>query len=234
MAKDEFFEEKAQEAPKEEAPETEAPEKIKVGDDEYSQDELDRLISLGKIGVEAEEKYKTKIDRVWPEYTKSRQELKELKESMEKAEIEKVEKTGEPLTDEQMKKQVQAEARKHGLLTREDATQFVTDLLKGRDLLEDVGLAVGEAQEKYGIKTDKESLLEHMRETGIRNPEKALKDMFEEQIDKWKEKELGKKKGSGLVTEKTSTAGGKTPKETKPTKETLSKHISEALYSKGE
>src|ERR1700756_2913716 len=46
------------------------PQTFKLGEKEYSQDDLSRLVGLGEIAAEAEEKYKTKIDRVWPEFTK--------------------------------------------------------------------------------------------------------------------------------------------------------------------
>lgn len=228
---------KVQETSEEEVPETKAPEKIKVGENEYSQDELDKLVSLGKIGIEAEEKYQTKIDKVWPEFTKSRQEIKDLKEKMadvEKAETKAKEEAGEPLSETELRVKAREEAKKLGLMLDDDFDKMYAQRRQAEKLIEDTDLAVGEASEKYGIKTDTESLLKHMQETGIRNPEKALKDMFEEQIDKWKEKELGKKKGSGLVTETASTAGSKKPKEIKTTKGTLSKHIREALYSRGE
>ena len=80
--KDEFLEkedveENPEETTEEPAAEKEA-EKVKLGEEEYTKEELDRFVKLGKIGVEAEEKFDTKIDKVWPEFTKTRQELKEL------------------------------------------------------------------------------------------------------------------------------------------------------------
>jgi len=237
MTDDKFFEGKKEDALDAEVEETseDVPEKIKIGDDEYSQEELDKLVSLGKIGVEAEEKYKTKIDRVWPEFTKSRQEIKDLQSKMadmEKVEVRAKEDAGEPLSDEELRIKAREEAKKLGLMLDDDFDEMYAKRRGAEKLIEDADLAVENANEKYGVKTDTEALLKHMQETGIRKPDIAIKDMFEEQIDKWKEQELNKKKGSGLVTETASTAGSKTPKEAKTTKGTLSKHIREALYSK--
>jgi len=237
MTDDKFFEGKKEDALDAEVEEVseDAPEKIKIGDDEYSQEELDKLVSLGKIGVEAEEKYKTKIDRVWPEFTKSRQEIKDLQSKMadmEKVEVRAKEDAGEPLGDEELRIKAREEAKKLGLMLDDDFDEMYAKRRGAEKLIEDADLAVENANEKYGVKTDTEALLKHMQETGIRKPDIAIKDMFEEQIDKWKEQELNKKKGSGLVTETASTAGSKTPKEAKTTKGTLSKHIREALYSK--
>ena len=66
MADTDFFdkpEEKVDE-PKEEEKQEEA--KVKVGEKEYTQDELSKLVGLGEIGAEAEEKFNVKLDKVWP------------------------------------------------------------------------------------------------------------------------------------------------------------------------
>ena len=50
-----------------------------------------------------------------------------------------------------------------------------------------------------------------MDETGIKSPEKAYKDMFETELDQWKEKQLRKITPNGIRTESSSTAGSKEP-----------------------
>jgi len=70
-----FFEDKKDEVEEteeqvEEQAEEVVEEKITLGENEYSQDELKELVNLGKIGKEAEEKYNTSIDKVWPEYSR--------------------------------------------------------------------------------------------------------------------------------------------------------------------
>jgi len=235
--KDEFFDKKdvADESQETEDVKTEeVPEKIKVGDSEYTPEELDRLVTLGKIGVEAESKFDTKIDSVWPKFQKTINEKKELETKLaeiEKAKTEAKQEAGQELSEEETRKLAREQAKKLGILLDEDFDAKYVQRREAEKLLEDTNLAVENASEKYNIKTTPESLLKHMQETGIKNPDKALKDMFEEQIDKWKEKELSKKKGSGLVTEESSVAGSKTPTETKTTKGNLAKHIREALYS---
>ena len=64
--KDEFL--KEEEIPQEKT--AQEIEKVKIGEQEYTQEELDRYVKLGKLAQEAEDKYNTKLDRVWPEYTK--------------------------------------------------------------------------------------------------------------------------------------------------------------------
>jgi len=75
-----------------------------------------------------------------------------------------------------------------------------------------------------------DDVLKHMDENGFRKPEKALKDMFEPQIDKWKEEQLAKIRPGGMFTQDTSTAGGKTAPERKPiTKDKLGEAIRNSL-----
>jgi len=48
----------------EEKEEEKEPETLMIGDEEYKQEDLQRLVGLGKIGQEAEEKYNVKLDKV--------------------------------------------------------------------------------------------------------------------------------------------------------------------------
>jgi len=241
--KDEFLEDEDVEGKVEEKTEgevegEEVSEKIKVGEEEYTQEELNRLVKLGKIGVEAEEKYDTKIDRIWPEFTTKSQKLKELEKRVEAKEVEEVKAKGEELTPEDQTKIARAEAKKLGIVLDEDLQDFFDkrySLLRTaeqlRDDSEDIAL---DGFEKYGIKTTGKELLEYMQERGIRNPDDAFELKFKPQIKKWEEEQLAKQKGAGLVTEESSTAGAKEPTETKATRETLKEHIAEALKGGGE
>ena len=225
-----------QETESEESAETEAPEKIKVGEEEYTPEQLDRLVKLGKIGVEAEEKWNTPIEKVYPEFTKKSQELKEIKEKSTQdadAEIKRRQAAGETLDADAQAKVIREELSKHNVVFKDDLEKTITDLYARNraaerltETSEDVAL---EASKTYGINTTSKEILEHMVETGIRDPEKAFKDKFEKQLDTWKEKELGKKKGTEFVTEEASTAGGKKPPEVKITRDNLQEHLKEAL-----
>jgi hypothetical protein len=226
------------EPPQEEVVEEVAePEKIKVGEEEFTQEELSSLVGLGKLGREMEEKYNTKIDRVWPEYTKTTQELKALKEEKERLEAERVSQkanTGAELTDEEVAKQAREQARKIGLALSEDVetkvSQKVMEVLAARDLLNDCKDFEGELNGKDGRPAFKtQEVLKHMDETGIKNPEKAYKDLYEKELDAWKEQQIKKAKPSGLVTEGASAAGGKEPREVKPTAENLDQLVRDAL-----
>ena len=187
MADKDFFDKDVAEENQEEtegkAQEKETEEKIKVGDDEFSKDELRELVGLGKIGKEAEEKYQTKIDKVWPEFTKKSQKLKELEEQISKREEEETRTKvteGRELSADEQRKIAREEAKKLGILLDDDFDNMYAQRRAAERLTEDTDDVVSDAVDKYGIKTSTKELLEHMAETGIRNPERALKDKFED------------------------------------------------------
>src|SRR3990167_2990495 len=83
MADNDFL--KEPETP-EEPEKQEEPEKIKIGEREFTQEELNRRIGLSDVAIESEEKYDRPISKYWPEYTKSQQRIKELEEKLQSAE----------------------------------------------------------------------------------------------------------------------------------------------------
>src|SRR3990167_1493761 len=143
-------------------------DKIKVGEEEYTQEELSKLVGLGKIGVEAEEKYNTKIDKIWPEFTKKTQAekdyLTEIEELKAKQPKEKVE-MGD-LTPEQIE---EAKAQLEKLLGGKPMTQTEFDSLylqrrNAERLLEDTNSVIEEAKADGLPNTNVEDLLKHMEE----------------------------------------------------------------------
>ena len=214
---DDFFkkeEEKVEDKPQE----ITEPEKVKVGEKEYTQEELSRLVGLGELGAELETKWNTRLDRLYPEYTeatKERAELRKFKEEQEAKLTEEKAKKGEELTPEEIKKQALAEAEGLGLVHSGNINNFIAQFLSARDLLDDAETVLESAKGEGKPQTSVEDLLAYMDQTGIKSPEKAYKDKYEKELDTWKEEQLAKVKANGMQTIDTSTAGGKQP-ETPP------------------
>jgi len=190
-------------------------DKIKVGETEYSQAELDKLVNLGKIGAEAEEKYKTKIDRVWPEYTKATQKIQDLETRLAEREQAKTEQkvaTNQPLDPEETKQIARKQGRELGIMFQEDFDNLYVQRRSAEKLLEDTNSVVTDSKALGKPQTTVEALLTHMQETGIKNPTLAYKSMYEPELDKWKEEQTKKARPSGLTTIDSSTAGAKEPK----------------------
>jgi len=224
---DEFF--------KETTETTETPvEKIKLGDKEYTQSELQDLVGIGEKTREIETNLNTKIDRVYPEYTKATQKNREYEAKIKDYET----KTATPQLDEESIRQAKEAAKKIGIVTDDGIAEFVSKNFRQmymqeraaekllddcRDFEKDMDGTDGRPKFKT------EEILQYMQETGIRNPEKAYKDKYEKEVDSWKEGKLGQARKSGMVTETGSTAGGKEPTKVPVTRDNLDQLIKEAL-----
>jgi len=216
-------------------------EKVKVGGDEYTQEELDSLVKLGKVGREAEEKYNTKIDKVWPEFTKKSQALKEAEEklkSIDKPEAPQTQEPAAPETDEQkVAADILAQAEKLGIATNkgveELVAQKVVQHLQAKDMLDDCKKLEGELDGEDGKpKFSTEEVLKYMDESGIKNPRDAYDIKYKEEVAEWERNKLEKAKKKGVDTIEASSAGSKTPKPVKVNKGNLESLVRAGL--KGE
>lgn len=231
---DEFFTEDNQQI-QQDVQETGAEEtKIKLGDREYSQDELSQLVGVAEKVSSLEKQYNTKLDKVWPEFGRSQNENRTLKEQLERVQAQA---RGNQDLDPDTARQALEQARKLGLVTKEDFKQFMTENFRDLyrveretdSLLGDLDGLEREIDGKDGRpKFDKIAVLEHMRENGFKSPMKAYKDMYEEQLDQWKAQKLSAK-APGVYTTTQSTQGSKQPQDVKITKNNLNDMVNAAL-----
>ena len=210
-------------------------ENIKVGDKEYSQAELQRLVGLGEIGAEAESKYKTRIDRVWPQFqslvnekraldtkfteteaakTQLETRLRDLETRQQTQQTQNGQQTYQApqLTAEQIKSEAIKQAKELGIPMSDDVRRITMEVMQGQQLINDTSSVIDNMVDDGLPNTTVEDILQHMQTTGIRNPEKAYKDMFEkEYVANQVEKLQQIKRKPGLDTVSTSTAGSKLP-----------------------
>lgn len=234
-----FFKGKEKEEKQEE--EEQAPEQIEIGGEKYNQDELNELVSLGKLGREAEQKFNTKLDRVWPEYTKGQQKVKDLESKIDELQQKFNERPAAPqdLTPETVQ-QAREAARKLGIVTEDQFDQYLDQRFRTRylqerqaeKLLDECDTLEKEWDGKDGRPAfNKEKILNHMVETGIKQPKKAYKDMFEKELDAWKERQLQNIKPATYATQESAPAD-KMPRESKITDDNLRAALEETLYRK--
>lgn len=209
-------------------------ETFKLGEKEYSQEELQRLVGLGELATEIETKQNTKLDRVFPEYTKATQKLSEYEKRVQELEA----KANQPIQPVQpiQSAELTAEQREIARKQIEDLgfgqnafRQIVREELAAKELLGDIDGLLESAQADGKPSTTSQELLQHMAETGIKNPAKAYKDMFEDELDALKEKKLAEIKPQGMVTTNGSQAGSKQPTPVKITKANLQSLVHSAL-----
>jgi len=216
---------------------------IKLGDQEYSPDELEKLVNLGKIGLEVEEKYNTKIDRVYPEFTKKTQLLKEYEEKFAAIEEERS-RPKLPENEQQAIEEARTAARKLGLVLNDDfETKSQENLNKGfrelylrersaERLLEETSKLESEINGSDGRpKFKTEEVLEFMQENpGFKKPIDAYEAKYKAQTDEWRANQIVKAK-RGIVTNNDNLGVDKQPADVKITSENLDAMIRESLNS---
>lgn len=219
------------------------PEKIKLGEVEYSMDELQGLVADGQFKREVETKQNTKLDKVMSKMVELTNEKKTWEQ--ERAELEdlrKLKEAAKPATnelDEATIAKAREEARtKLGLFAKEDVENFLRQefpkmYVQQRETDKFFETTAKLEKELDGTdgrpKFDQEEILEHMKTTGIRDPYKAYKDKNEDALDKWKSEQLGRSKRDGLLSDSSSNAGGKQPPEVRPTRDNLKQLFAEAI-----
>jgi len=204
----------------------EPPSSVKVGEKEYTQDELSQLVGLGESAREYETKWNRKIGEFYPDYTRKSQRLAELEkadedrsrleeEEKQKALNEKAKGGTDNLSPEEVRQVALKQARELGIVTTDvfdtRVKKAIADAFAGSKLIDDVSAVLSGAEEKGQPKSTVEDLLRYMDETGVKNPEKAYKLKFEDELDKWKEDKLKGIKPRGMETQIGSTAGSKAP-----------------------
>lgn len=220
-----FFKEKKETMEEQQQEQVEV-EKVKVGEDEYTQEELSQLVGLGKIGQEAEEKFNVSLDKVWPNHQRTINEKKELEEKVrvfEEAQAKAEEEQNQEFTPELREK---ARKQLNELLgdepvTKKSLDEYYLSRRNGEKLIDQTQEYISKAEADGLPKTNVEDLLKFMDEQGIRNPEFAYKMKFEKEIESIKEAKLSAIKKPGIVTNQTSNAGSKQPEPVKITRDNL-------------
>ncbi len=226
---DDFFEETKDEKVEETQ---EEPEKVKLGEKEYTQDELSKLVGLGEVAREYEEKWNRPIKDMHKSYTQTTQKLSELEQELEQAKTKQLDtkaQAGEELSPDELKARARAEAKDLGLISIDDVNQYIDARLEARDILQDTEAVVSQAKDDYGISTSVEDIIGHMQETGIRNPQKAFKDLYESEIDKSKEAKIESIKKPGMVTDSTASSG-KAPARVQPNDQNIDQLVEQAMF----
>lgn len=211
-------------------------QKIKLGEEEFSQDQLQKYVSLGKLAEEAETKYNTKIDRVWPEYSRAQNELKQLREEKQTWETKAKPELDED--QEQVVRRAKDNAKKIGIVTDENFDELMDKKFQERyqsqrsaeKLLDNMKDLEKNIDGKDGRpKFELQDVIGFMQEKGVSDPELAYKWKYEKELDAWKEEQFSKTRKGGYTTLSSSTAGAKMPPSVKVTRDNLNQLVAEAM-----
>lgn len=218
---------------------------IKLGDQEFTTDELEELVGKARSVGEFEEKQGQPWDEVVKSWGKRGERIGELKskleeyeksrEEEEKAQTRQKLEQGQELSPEEQAKVIREELQKHlnelGYVRKEEAQDLFRGLREGEKLLSRTKKIIRTMKDEGYPEVGEEDLLKYMADpANPKDPEKAYKLMFEEEIEKVKEGKIQSMKKKGMTTQESSTAGdNKRPKEKKITDENLDKILSEHL-----
>jgi len=228
---DKFFQDSSQDV----SQQTEEEQKIKIGERELSLEDAQRLLDAGQ---KAEDFAKAHggFEKVVTEFGKRADKIGRLESQLEEIQRKSQEQT-QPIqtgwTEEN--KQVARTQLKELLggepMTQTQLEQWYADRRGGERLVEECTTYEAEIDGSDGRpKFNTDVILEHMKQTGIRNPFKAYKDKYEDDLDKWKDTEIAKSKKTGMFTAQPTGGLNKQPKmEVPKTEAQLNAAISEII-----
>ena len=229
---DKFFEETNQE---EQTDNQENIEKIKLGEKEYTQSELQEMVGIAEQTREIEKTLNTKIDKVYPAFTKTSQEKAALEARIRDME----EKAKIPSNlDENQVKQAREAAKNIGLVTKDDFAQYMQEHFRtqyqqerqAERLLDECKGLEKEMDGSNGLpKFKTEEALRWMADNGGKSPRQAYNIMYEKERSEFQQRELGKAKRPGLVTETETNVGGKEPSPVKVNRDNIDALMEQAL-----
>jgi hypothetical protein len=239
----------------EDSEETQEPEKVKVGETEFSSDELQELIGAGKKLKEIEEKQGQPVDEILTSWGKRGELLgkyksltgtKSVSELEERLAKEKELKDNPPTEDqksqEELERQVRAELEKYGVVTEDKLSKMgvltkeeYENIEAGKRMLRDVKKVIREAKDDGKPETTPEELLKFMRDpANPKDPRNAYDIMFKKQLEDWKQGRIEQVKKPAMATITQSTAGAKQPEFKVPSnKEDLRKSLTAVLNGEG-
>ena len=216
------------------------PTKIKVGESEFTTDELQGFVESGKKLKDIETKQGQPVEKILESWGKRGERLGEWKkatgaekpEEFLKVKEAELNKPQEEVDKEKVKQQIIAEAKEVGLITKDEAVEMMKQVYQenrsGEKMFSSVNKVLKKAEADGKPICTAEELLEFMANPdNPKDPEKAYKLKYEKEIDEWKVEQLNKMKKPGIVTETKTTAGGKEFTAKAPTSENLTDVLKE-------
>lgn len=201
----------------------EAPSNIVINGQEYAPEDAQSLIELGSKTRDLEKQWNTPVDKVWPAYGESRNQLKSMEMELSKARAEVAQfqaKQQQGVETPADVTQAREAARKLGLTLNEDLekggyvkkeqldeyfTQKEQERQSLQQLLDNADKLAKEIDGTDGRpKFNKKAVIAYANAYNYTDLMSAYEDMHSEQLKPWKETQLAKNKSAGLKTLKPS------------------------------
>ncbi len=181
------------------------PETFTIGDKQYTQEELNNLVSLGEKAAIIE-KDNGGLDKVMTDWGRTRAELGDLRKKV--AEFESRDQATRAqagqLTRDEILAKIQEEASSVGLVTAKNAPEIIEQIVESNELKRYTDDLVDELAD-MNIEADRDVVIRFMDAADISDPQEAIEKLYGPQIKMWQEQELAKGKPDDWAT---NTVGG--------------------------
>jgi hypothetical protein len=158
--------------------ETSTEGKYRIGDEEYTADELLQLLEKGKLAKRVETEQRVDISQLYPEFTRRSQLLKNkdaLREYYKESFRDELAKPDSNVSEEQRKVEAEIEAaRRLGFITKKDLEEFKSEITQETTAAveeRELSKSVDKATVKHGV--DRRELLEFMFALKLDDPDSA-------------------------------------------------------------
>lgn len=161
---------------------------FKIGEKEFSLEEIQGLIADGEQKREYESKYNTTFDNAWSAYGRGQNKIKELEEELSKVKEVKPTDTEEIDLDQEFKKR--------GYLTREETEKLFEEKQQYQQTIMSIANQFVSLEKEFNgadgrPKFDKQEILTYMEEhPGLLDPKQAYEMKNLDALASWKAKKL--------------------------------------------
>lgn len=224
----------------------EIPSTISINGVDYDPTDVQSLIDLGSKTRDLEKQWNTPVDTVWPEFGKSREELKTTQQQLADAQTKlqtyeaKKDAGTETAADTQMARKAAKELGiildedldSRGYIKKDELDSYLDQRIAYRDEAKKV-LDNAYSLEKEIDGSDgrpafsAKAVLAYGSSYGIPDLKAAYEDMYKSQLDAWKTKQVTNQRSKGIDT--LSPGGAKAPTLTKVTDDNIKAMLGEAL-----
>ncbi len=223
------------------------PTTISINGVDYDPNEVQSFIDKGKQTIDLEKQWDTSVDKVWPEYGKTRESLKTIEAERDAARKELDEFRAKQAAGTDTKTDLadaKAAARelgltlnedleKSGYIKKEDLPKYLQEFNQEQEAVKKVLNRADELEKEIDGKDgrpafNKKVVLAYANAYGKGDLMEAYEDMHKPQLDAWKTAQVEAKKTQGLKT--LSQGGSKEPRSVRVTDDNAKDLLRESLY----
>lgn len=226
---------------------------ITINGEEVEISQVEELYNVGKTTRDLETKYNTSLDKVWPAFGQSREQIKSLSQERDAAlaELQSFRsKTQEGNATQQDFKEAKEAARslspedleKAGFIKKDQLDSYFEEKYNSKrqqdQAVESVLQRAGDLEKEIDgsdgrPKFNKRAVIAYASAYGFNDLGEAYEDMHKDALDGWKEQQVAKQTKKGLTTMK-SNGGAKEPVSPKVNRDNFAEMLRESMTGNNE